>query len=719
MIGKNTLRSAAYVGIIAVLLALMDIYSSFGRKDVVTDIFNLSQLLFYVTLFAGGLVAARAISNRGLVPAIINGVLGGVVVSGILAALLAFVDSVNFDDVRFIFQNLTPLDNSALMQGQTEILPAMILLVLAGAVLGAIAGIITELPLRVQNTVFGAFSGMVIIGVLQGQINRVVTLGDAIAIASVFIIAYGVTRALGAVQVSRQWVIGAAVGLIGAVIFGLIAVSTGMERDSLLRGSQQFAPTLLMLPLVGDVLNLLVFGGAMILFGLLGAAATSASKQMHDAAWYFMSITVSLGLLASQRDLNLIYATIITVVLAATFLFIPNLSRQANEAHHGLPRQGKTINRRVFYVAMGVILLIVPPFMGLSLTNTLNLVMIYIIMGVGMNVMIGYAGLLDLGYVASFAIGAYTAGVLTSPSIITCPGVASQADAFALLRPYEKMRLVFDIFPSTDPAVMLSTFQNYWRGLQIVCPNLMTFWEAWPIAIVVSAFTGMALGVPVLRLRGDYLAIVTLGFGEIIQRFLISDTFKPLLGGPQGIQRIPVPQLFGIQLDQATEVYYLFLLVVALGAVVVLRLASSRLGRAWRALRDDEDVAEAMGINLTVAKLLAFGVSSAFSGMGGALFGASLQGIFPNSFVLLVSINVLSLVILGGMGGIPGVFIGAFVLVGMPEILRELRDYRLLAFGVLLVVTMLSRPEGLIPPQPPKLSEQSTASRQQEAAAGD
>lgn len=718
MIGKNTLRNATYVGIVAVLLALMDVYSSFGRKDVITDLFNLSQLLFYVTLFAGAVVAARGVVNRGVAASVMNGVIGGVVVAAILAALLAFVDTVEFNDLRFIFQNLTPLNNSALMQGQGELLPALLLLVLAGVVMGVIAGLITELPLRFQNTIFGSFAAVVIIGVLQGQINRVVTLGDAVAIVTVFIAGYVLTNALGFTSVLQQILIGVGVGLGGAVIFGFIATMTGMERDTLLRGSQQYAPTLLMLPLAGG-LNLLVFGGAMTLFGALGAAATSASKQMHDAVWYFLAILVSLGLLASQKDLNLTFALLILAVLAITFALVPTLSTRANSAFHELPRAGKRMNRQVFYVAMGVVLLVVPPFMGLSLTNTLNLVMIYIIMGVGMNVMIGYAGLLDLGYVASFAIGAYTAGVLTSPSIFTCPEVVSQANAFDLLRPYEKLRLVFDVFPTNDPALMLSTFQNYWRGLDIICPNLMTFWQAWPIAIVVSAFTGMALGVPVLRLRGDYLAIVTLGFGEIIQRFLISDTFKPILGGPQGVQRIPVPEIFGTQLDQATEVYYLFLLVVGVGAVVVLRLASSRLGRAWRALRDDEDVAEAMGINLTVAKLLAFGVSSAFSGMGGALFGASLQGIFPNSFVLLVSINVLSLVILGGMGGIPGVFIGAFVLVGMPEILRELRDYRLLAFGVLLVVTMLSRPEGLIPPQPPKLSEQSTAARQQEAAAGD
>lgn len=695
MFGKRTLRNAAYVGIVAVILALMDVYSSFGRKDVITDFFNFSQLLFYVTLFAGGLVAARGFADRGVMPAVVNGVLGGLVVSGILAALLAFADSVNFDDLRFIFPNLSPLSGSTLMQGQAGLLPGLFLLIMAGALVGGLAGFISQLPMRVQNTIFGAVAAVVIIGVLQGQINRVVTLGDATAIAVTFIAAYLLTNSFGFNSSLEQLLLGLGIGIGGAIIFGLVASLTGMERDTLLRGSQQFSPTLLMLPLTGDLLSLLIFGGAMALFGVLGAVMTSASKQMHDASWYFIAIIVSLGLLASQKNLTIMYAIIITVVMGLTFAIIPTLSQRANTAFFALPRPAKAVNRRVFYITVGVILLVVPPFMGLSLTNTLNLVMIYIIMGVGMNVMIGYAGLLDLGYVASFAIGAYTAGILTSPSILTCPGMVNQAGAFDALRAFEDSVL----------------------GLQQICPNLLTFWEAWPIAIIVSAFTGMMLGVPVLRLRGDYLAIVTLGFGEILQRIISSSTFKPIFGGPQGIQRIPVPTLFGVELARSTEVYYLFLLVVALGALVVLRLASSRLGRAWRALRDDEDVAEAMGINLTVAKLLAFGVSSAFSGMGGALFGASLQGIFPNSFVLLVSINVLSLVILGGMGGIPGVFIGAFVLVGMPEILRELRDYRLLAFGVLLVVTMLLRPEGLIPPQPPKLSEQSTAHRKAEAAA--
>jgi branched-chain amino acid transport system permease protein len=249
--------------------------------------------------------------------------------------------------------------------------------------------------------------------------------------------------------------------------------------------------------------------------------------------------------------------------------------------------------------------------------------------------------------------------------------------------------------------------------LQAACTGTISFWWALPFCVFFSALTGAMLGVPVLRLRGDYLAIVTLGFGEIMNRVVLSDTFKSYLGGPQGISPIPYPRidLSGINsgwvanFSTSTNIYYLFLFAVAITAFVVYRLANSRVGRAWRAVKADEDVAQAMGIELVKTKLLAFGVSSAFAGLGGAIFGGMLQGIFPNSFTLLVSINVLSLIIIGGMGSISGVFVGAMLLVGLPELLRELESYRMLSFGALLVTVMLIKPEGLIPPKPPRLSE--------------
>jgi branched-chain amino acid transport system permease protein len=284
-----------------------------------------------------------------------------------------------------------------------------------------------------------------------------------------------------------------------------------------------------------------------------------------------------------------------------------------------------------------------------------------------------------LGYVAFFAIGAYTVGLLTTPNVVTCGGVD----------------------PSTLSVEMVT----------VACTGIMTFWEAWIAAIVMSGIGGILLGTPVLRLRGDYLAIVTLGFGEIIRIILRFDDFSPVFGAAQGIANIPRPVIdltafnpsWRFVLDTEASMYYLILASIVLVVFIAARLGNSRIGRAWRAIRADEDVAQAMGIHLTRAKLLAFAIGAAFAGLGGAISATRLFGAYPDSFTLLVSINVLSLVIIGGMGSIPGVVLGAFVLIGLPEVLRELSDYRLLAFGLLLVYTMLAHPQGLYPAVIPRM----------------
>ncbi|MBC7812516.1 MAG: branched-chain amino acid ABC transporter permease [Burkholderiales bacterium] len=242
------------------------------------------------------------------------------------------------------------------------------------------------------------------------------------------------------------------------------------------------------------------------------------------------------------------------------------------------------------------------------------------------------------------------------------------------------------------------------------------------MAILLCGKAGIHLGIPVLRLRGDYLAIVTLGFGEIIRLIILSNTFKPLLGGAQGIADIPSPVIdlrfinpdWYLEIGNANTIYYLILFGVIVVALITMRLVNTRLGRAWRAMRADEDVAQAMGINLIRSKLLAFAIGAAFAGMGGAIFAGWLKGIFPNSFTLLVSINVLAMIIIGGLGSLPGVVIGSLMLIGLPEILRELQDYRLLAFGILLVVTMLLKPEGIVPRQVGRLAELAVARRTRE-----
>ncbi|MCK4978102.1 MAG: hypothetical protein KAS36_14300 [Anaerolineales bacterium] len=293
------------------------------------------------------------------------------------------------------------------------------------------------------------------------------------------------------------------------------------------------------------------------------------------------------------------------------------------------------------------LLLLLPLMLGTYLSEVVNNVLIFALMGFGLNIVVGFAGLLDLGYVAFFAIGAYTMGLLTSGGDV---GIAG-----------------------------------------------MSFWVAVPICVAVAVLAGILLGVPVLRMRGDYLAIVTLGFGEMIRILALSDLLGPYIGGAQGILQIPKPTIFGNALIRPDRFYYIILVGVLIAAFVSYRLASARLGRQWMALREDEDVAEAMGINLVSTKLLAFAIGAAFSGLAGAIFASKLTSIFPHSFNLLISINVLCLIIVGGIGSLPGVVVGAFFLVGLPELLREFAEYRLLMYGALLIVMMLARPEGIWP----------------------
>jgi branched-chain amino acid transport system permease protein len=306
--------------------------------------------------------------------------------------------------------------------------------------------------------------------------------------------------------------------------------------------------------------------------------------------------------------------------------------------------------RRMIQVILVVIgLAIAPTILGLFLSQALFEVGRYVLMGLGLNIVVGYAGLLDLGYVAFFAFGAYVMGVMTTGTDLNAGG------------------------------------------------GVINFWLAVPIAVIVSVAFGVLLGFPVLRLRGDYLAIVTLGFGEIIRLLALSDWLAPYIGGAQGILKIPNPVFFGIDFRTPQSMYYLMVIGALLVGFVSVRLRDSRLGRQWMAMREDEDVAEAMGINLVQTKLLAFAIGAGFSGLAGAIFAARLGTIFPHSFSLLISINALALIIVGGLGSIPGVIVGAIVLVGLPELLREFTEYRLLLYGILLIVMMLIRPEGFLP----------------------
>jgi branched-chain amino acid transport system permease protein len=327
--------------------------------------------------------------------------------------------------------------------------------------------------------------------------------------------------------------------------------------------------------------------------------------------------------------------------------------------------------------ALVALALLVLPFalaqIGTSWVRITNYAILYVLLALGLNIVVGFAGLLDLGYIAFYAVGAYTYALLASPQF----------------------------------------------GLHL------PFWVILPIGALVAAIFGVLLGAPTLKLRGDYLAIVTLGFGEIVRIFL-NNLSRPvnITSGPQGIAGIDPfrfgsfdfskPEtLLGIAFSGPIKYYYLLLLVMIAILLVNVRLQNSRIGRAWEAVREDETAARAMGINTTRMKLLAFAMGASFAGVAGGMFSAIQAFISPESFVLVESIMVVAMVVLGGMGNIWGVVLGALLLSFVPEILRwtvqplqealfgrmliEPEVIRMLIFGLALVLIMLYRPAGLLP----------------------
>jgi branched-chain amino acid transport system permease protein len=284
--------------------------------------------------------------------------------------------------------------------------------------------------------------------------------------------------------------------------------------------------------------------------------------------------------------------------------------------------------------------LFIPLFLNNYVIDVLTLTGIYIVLALGLNIVVGLAGLLDLGYIAFYAIGAYT---------------------YALLSTH------YDV----------------------------SFWVGMPLGGLAAALFGMMLGLVTLRLRGDYLAIVTLGFIQIIH--LVLNNWDSVTNGPNGILNIGRPAIGNIELHQPIHLYYLILAIALLTMGVVYRVNRSRVGRAWMAIREDEVAAAAMGIHTTRFKVLAFTLGATWAGIAGGFFAAKFAFISPESFTFFESVFVLSMVVLGGMGSIPGVILGASLLVILPEFLRGLADYRMLFFGAVLVLMMVFRPQGLLP----------------------
>lgn len=344
----------------------------------------------------------------------------------------------------------------------------------------------------------------------------------------------------------------------------------------------------------------------------------------------------------------------------------------------------------VKFAALALLLLALPfiaaSFGGNSAVRALCYAALYVMLALGLNIVVGFAGLLDLGFVAFYAVGAYLYALLASPHLWT---------QFASLA------------------------QSYPEGLHY------SIWFVIPLCAAVAALFGVLLGAPVLKLRGDYLAIVTLGFGEII-RILLNNLNAPvnLTNGPQGINLIDPIRIGGVSLSRPLELwgmklpsvylyYALFVVLALLSVGVCVRLKNSRLGRAWMAIREDETAAQAMGIHTRNVKLAAFALGASFGGVAGALFAAFQGFVSPDSFSLMESIVILAMVVLGGMGHIPGVILGAVLLALFPEVLRhtvvpvqmalfgevrvDTEVLRMLLYGLAMVLVMLYRPRGLYP----------------------
>lgn len=300
---------------------------------------------------------------------------------------------------------------------------------------------------------------------------------------------------------------------------------------------------------------------------------------------------------------------------------------------------GTSLRRGAAATVLLAVLLVVPLVMSQYVTVILTNALLYVVLCLGLNIVVGKAGLLDLGYAAFFAVGAYAVGIST---------------------------LVFGI--------------NFWLSI--------------PIALAAAALAGVVIGAPTLRLRSDYLAIVTLGFGEIVR---LAARNLDITGSASGLSGIEQPEIFGWVINSATEFYYVFVVLAALAVVASMRLADSRIGRAWLYVRHDEDAAEAMGIGRVKVKLAAYVTGAIFGAIGGIFFAVNLGAISPESFSFEQSVLILMAVILGGMGKIPGVILGAFIIVLGPELLRDLGELRLFVFAVGLLLIMLMRPSGIWP----------------------
>jgi branched-chain amino acid transport system permease protein len=609
-------RSVIWLGIVggiaAIYLALVGIVPVFHGQALIAGIITLGEAAILTVPLVMGYVATRRATNRREIVA--YGALAGLVTGAMITALVVVGPIIN---LRTFSQHAVPglwqlLTFFTYDEAWGPLVPTLI-----GLGMGLGGAFIALLPGPVRRSVVVAALAIAVLGLFAGLLRTPLLASpytwagrELFAVRGLTL--YGAFIVLGG---SLGAGVGGAIGdrlgpgsayrrgaLIGGVLLGAaLAFLGGQLLATLTRGDLPAGDALALGGLIGAVVG-------MIAGGILGGLA---HRQLHR--------------------------------------------RRVEERFAALPKRQRQVALAPLFILGFLFVIVLPHGLGPFFAQVVALVVLYMMMAFGLNVTLGMAGLLDLGFVAFFAVGAYTVGILTS------------AGQFGL-----------NIEPFNQPG---------------------GWWFAIPIAVLFAFIFGAFLGLPVLGIRGDYLAIATLGFGEIVRILVGSDLLKDFLGGPQGITLIPRP----IPLPPAnpfsgpTQIYYIALAGAVLIAFLSYRLRDSRLGRAWLAIREDEDVAEALGINLVQTKLLAYSLGAAFAGLGGAVFAGLVGSIFNTSVSLIVSINVAAIVIIGGMGSIPGVVLGAIFLIGLPELFREFSEYRFLFYGAALILMMRFRPEGLVP----------------------
>jgi branched-chain amino acid transport system permease protein len=414
------------------------------------------------------------------------------------------------------------------------------------------------------------------------------------------------------------------------------------------------------LRLMGSLPRRMIVGGlsAVVLMGLLQRVVPTALTETGVSPdWLYDRI---LGGLTRQGAI-LTFAVTAGAIYAyrrwgqAVRAWYRTLRRPAGGGE-GADRTAPVIVGLIVIFLPLAILALLPQILGSIVNDTLGFVGIGLMLALGLNIIVGNAGLLHLGFVVFFTIGAYATALLTGASRVNPLGVV--------------------------PPVL---------------PFHISFYLALPIVMVIAALVGILIAAPTVRLRGDYLAIVTLGFGAMASVLVQSDWLKNVLGGPLGLRDVPPAPLFGIEMRSPLHFYYLAAAACSVAVFVSWRLTSSRIGRAWNAMREDEQVAEAMGISVVRYKLLASAVGGALGAVGGALFAVKIGSLTSQSFTILVSITALAVIILGGLGSVRGAVLGAVVLIGLPNLLSEFEGYRLAIYGATLIAIMLFRPQGLLP----------------------